>query len=204
MVEFVFDNPIVLENQRALLRPLEKSDHPYLLPVILDAPVLLRFSPTPIPTAEALTTYIDQALCDREKRLRYAFTIFDKEKQQFAGGTSLLAISNKDSRLEIGYTWIGRDFQRTGLNRACKFLLMQYAFETLEFERVELKTDERNIQSRTAIEGIGGKYEGTLRSHTLMYDGFRRNTVYYSILRQEWPEVKQRLVGNLLDIKTGL
>ena len=115
---------------------------------------------------------------------------FDKEKDQYAGSTSFLNISNHDLRLEIGATWYGKSFQRTGLNRNCKFLLLTYVFETLGFERVAFRTDSRNIQSQTAIMKIGGKLEGSLKSHTLMLDGFRRDTVCFAILKSEWPKIK--------------
>ena len=122
--------------------------------------------------------------------------IFDKVKNVYAGCTSFANISNKDKRAEIGWTWIGKDFQKTGLNRHCKFLLLRYMFEHLGFERVEFRTDERNIQSRTAMEKMGAKYEGALRSHTLMNDGFRRTTVYYSILKEEWNKLRTGFLKN--------
>ena len=190
-MEFNFEEEIVLEDERVLLRPLHKEDFNDLLPIAIENKALTQFSPSQIYSRELLEMYIDNALLDRKNNTRYAFVIFDKQQQQFAGSTSFAAISNKDRRLEIGWTWIGKSFQRTGLNRHCKFLLLQYAFDTLKFERVELKTDERNIQSRTAIEGIGAKQEGILRSHTVMSDGFRRNTVYYGILRNEWDLFKK-------------
>jgi len=123
--------------------------------------------------------------------------IFDKQKQQYAGSTSFLSISNHNKRVEIGATWLGPIFQRTGLNGNCKFLLLLYAFEYLEFERVELKTDARNIQSQTAIKAIGAKYEGELRSHTLMLNGYRRNTVYFSILKEEWGDIKHNILKEI-------
>jgi len=126
----------------------------------------------------------------RDKELKYPWAIYDKKAEAYAGCTSYLNISAVNSRLEIGSTWIGEEFQRTGLNRACKFLLLSYAFEDLGWERVELKTDSRNEQSKTAIQKIGAQYEGKLRSHTLMSDGYRRDTVYYSILKPEWPRIK--------------
>ncbi|MFT3827179.1 MAG: GNAT family protein [Chitinophagaceae bacterium] len=189
-MDFNFEEEIILEDERVLLRPLKADDYNVLQPVAFEDPTLTKYSPSQIGSQELLQKHIQQALDDRQNKVRYAFVIFDKEKQQYAGSTSLAAISNKDLRLEIGWTWLGRVFQRTGLNRHCKFLLMQYVFDTLSFERVELKTDERNVQSRTAIQKIGGKEEGILRSHTLMSDGFRRNTVYYSILKEEWCELK--------------
>src|SRR5690606_4403529 len=102
------------------------------------------------------------------------------------------SISLKDLRLEIGWTWIDRATQGSGLNKHCKYLLLSYAFENLGIQRIEFKTDSRNIQSRKAIEKIGGVYEGLLRNHTLLPDGYRRDTVYYSILKAEWEAVKRR------------
>ena len=103
-----------------------------------------------------------------------------------------------NERLEIGSTYLGPQFHQTGLNRNVKLLMLSYAFELLQVKRVELKTDARNVQSRTAMEGMGAQYEGSLRSHTIMTDGYRRDTAYYSILIDEWPQVKAQL---LLKIK---
>jgi len=189
-MNFPFDKEIILENATALLRPLQISDFDNLLKVATEDKELLRFSPKPIYSEKLLRDYIQGAVEERKNRSRYYFIIFDKKKNAYAGSTSFLNISNADSRAEIGATWIGKDFQRTGLNRNCKFLLLSYAFEELGAERVELKTDERNTASRNAIEKIGGKFEGILRSHTLMYDGYRRNTVYYGILKDEWNDLK--------------
>lgn len=186
-----FDREIILENDRALLRPLALTDFDRLQPVAAEDKDLLRFSPAPVHTPELLSRYIDTCLKERQSGLRYPFLIFDKKLNACAGCTSYLSISSKDLRLEIGSTWIGNGFQRTGLNRNCKFLLLSYAFEQLRFARVELKTDERNTRSRSAIVGIGARQEGILRSHTLMPDGFRRNTMYFSILADEWPAVKR-------------
>lgn len=188
---FPFDREIVLENSFTVLRPLQRADISTLLPVALSDKHLLQFSPAPVYSEELLISYIEKAVSEREKNLRYPFIIFDKAKNAFAGSTSFMNISNADNRLEIGSTWIGKDFQKTGLNRNCKYLLLQFAFEDMGAERVEFRTDERNIVSRKAIEKIGGQFEGILRSHTLMYNGFRRNTVCYSILKPEWEKIKE-------------
>jgi RimJ/RimL family protein N-acetyltransferase len=188
--EFDFKNEIVLEDAAALLRPLQFSDYDNLLPIAIADKTLLRFSPAPIYSEELLKTYITKAIGDRNTQSRYPFIIFDKKKNEYAGSTSFLNFSIPDKRVEIGHTWLGREFQRSGLNRQCKFLLLSFAFDTLGFERVEFKTDERNEASRTAIEKIGGRFEGILRSHMVMSDGFRRNTVYYSILKDEWTQMK--------------
>lgn len=196
-MQFNFQADIFLENQRALLRPLQPTDLENLMPAASSDPLLLQFSRAPIHTPELLQQFIDESIEERAKRVRYPFAIFDKEAAAFAGSTSFAAVSNKDRRLEIGWTWFGKTFQRTGLNRNVKYLMLQYAFEQLQFERVELKTDERNHQSRLAIERIGGRFEGVLRSHMLMPDGHRRNTVYYSILKNEWQAVKKEVFKNI-------
>jgi len=137
-----------------------------------------------------LQLYVETALEDRRNKGRYPFVIINKADGAFAGSTSYGNISVPNQRLEIGWTWLDKQFHGAGLNKNCKFLLLEYAFGELGMERVELKTDSRNWQSRKAIEKIGGIFEGELRSHTLMRDGFRRNSVYYSILKGEWEHLK--------------
>lgn len=193
-MDLCFDKELVLENERVLLRPLKADDVAHLLPAALSDPLLLQYSPAPVCSEALLRQYITAALAERASGQRYPFTIFDKQQNAYAGSTSFAAVSNKDQRLEIGYTWLGKSFQKTGLNRNCKLLLISFVFETLRFERVEFKVDERNTASRVALEKIGAKMEGILRSHTVLHDGFRRNTVYYSILRHEWLELKQKFV----------
>jgi RimJ/RimL family protein N-acetyltransferase len=196
-MNFPFDQEIILENERVQLRPMELRDAEHLLQAALSDTDLLQYSPRPINTPDLLKQYVERALDLRRGGKRYTFTVFDKRASAYAGSTSFLNIANEDDRLEIGATWYGKAFQRTGLNRNCKFLLLQYAFETLGAQRVELRTDERNMASRTAIEKIGGRFEGTLRSHMMMHDGFRRNTVCYGILKAEWEAGKERLQAGL-------
>ncbi len=195
-LNFDFEQDIVLEDTRIRLSPLLPEHVTDLLPIAEKQPDLLRFSPSPFGTKENLQHYVEKALKGRKHEQRYPFIIFDKHSEQFAGSTSFGNISNENQRLEIGWTWIAKIFQRTGLNRHGKFLMLRYAFETLQFERVELKTDSRNVQSRRAMEAIGAVYEGELRSHTIMPDGFRRNTVYYSILKEDWPRIRRTVFKN--------
>ena len=190
---FDFIKNIVLENDRVLMHPLTVMDYENLKAVAASDKSLLKYSPFPIETSEKLAIYIENAFVLRAKQERYTFSIFDKKANQYAGSTSFYAVSNNDERIAIGATWIGKPFQRTGLNRNMKFLMMQYAFETLNFERVELHTDARNQQSREAIKGIGGIEEGILRHFTVMSDGFRRDTVCFGILKAEWAGLKQTI-----------
>ncbi|SDB31865.1 Protein N-acetyltransferase, RimJ/RimL family [Flavobacteriaceae bacterium MAR_2010_188] len=195
--ELHFDQDIILENKRVKLEPLQLNHYDVLLPISNRYPDLLKLSPPKFGTPELLKQYIESNLAERKNHTKYPFAIFDKEVEEYAGSTAFLNISPENKRLEIGSTWIGKHFQRTGLNRNCKFLLMQYVFEVLEYERIELKTDKRNLQSQKGMEGIGAKFEGTLRSHTVMSDGYRRNTVYYSILKNEWEGIKETIFSEI-------
>jgi N-acetyltransferase len=189
-MDFNFSDQIMLEDERVLLRPLLTADKNNLLHVATQTPTLVQYSPFYIHTEEYLEEYIVNALKDKAILFRYPLIIFDKLSNAYAGSTGFANVSNKDKRLEIGWTWIGQEFQKTGLNRHCKYLLLSYIFDTLEFERAEFRTDERNIASRTAMEKMGAVCEASLRSHTVMNDGFRRTTVYYSILKEEWQQLK--------------
>lgn len=181
-----------LENTRVRLTPLRKDDIIHLEPVAFEDPELLAYSPSSIHSPQSLTEYLGIAIKER-----YPFLIFDKRNHAYAGSTSYGNYSAYHQRIEIGWSWIGKKFQGTGLNTAMKMLMLQHAFESEKMERVEFKIDSRNIRSRKAIEKLGAVYEGKLRSHTLMLDGFRRDTVYYSILKDEWEDVKNRIASDL-------
>ena len=120
------------------------------------------------------------------------WTIIDKRTNKIAGCTRLAEISWKDERGQIGWTWLGKEFQGTGLNKAVKYLILEYGFDKLDLNRIELKADERNLQSRKAMKSIGATEEGTLRQHMKIHDGYLRNTVFYSFLKSEWEEIKGR------------
>lgn len=182
---------ITLENNRVRLRPLDISDFEALKAIAFD-PEIWRFTTTPVPNDSVeLAAYLTQALKERAANTRYPFAIIDRQTGQVVGSTSYGNMALQDNRVEIGWTWLGRDFQRTGLNRAAKHLLLCYAFDELGCERVELKTDARNWQSREAMRRMGATEEGTLRSHMLTQGGVRRDTVYFSILKPEWDALRQ-------------
>lgn len=185
---------LTLENKRVLLRPLEISDLDSLLEVAL-VPEMWTVGSTAIRDRAELEGYIKTALKERENGQSIPFTVVDKQNGRVAGSTRFAAISESNKRAEIGYTWIHPDFQRTGLNRAMKFAMLQYAFETWRLNRVELKTDERNEKSRNAMLAIGCTQEGILRQHMITWTGHLRNSVYFSILREEWPDIRERIFG---------
>ena len=185
-----FSAPIVLENNRARLRPLELTDFEALKAVAMDAD-LWQYTLTRADDAVSLAAYLRQAVEARQQGQRYAFTIIDRETGALAGSTSYYNVAEADQRLSIGYTWVGTRFQRSGLNRACKHLLLSHAFGALNYERVELETDARNHKSRTAMARMGATEEGTLRSHRPTQGGIRRDTVIFSIIRPEWSALRQ-------------
>jgi len=182
----------VLENKRVLLQPLQAADVEVLLPVALQ-PVLWKVSTTKVREKSDLEKYVQTALADRERGEAIPFLVIDKQENRVAGSTRFAAISRQHRRTEIGYTWIAPPLQGTGLNKAMKFAMLQHAFEVMELNRVELKTNELNTQSRNAILSIGAQQEGILRHHMVNSDGGLRNTVYFSILKEEWPEIKERI-----------
>ena len=185
-----FSAPIVIENSRVRLRPLELTDFESLKAIAFDAE-LWKYTLTRADDAVSLAAYIRQAVEDRQQGRRYPFAIIDRETGELAGSTSYYNDVEADLRLSIGYTWVGTKFQRSGLNRACKHLLLSHAFCQLRYERVELETDSRNQKSRTAMARMGATEEGTLRSHRVTQGGIRRDTVIFSIVRSEWSGLRQ-------------
>ena len=143
--------------------------------------------PADVPAAERL---VEQALADPDRR---PFAQIDAVSGRVAGTTSYYQVVEKHRILSIGHTWIGADWQRTGLNTESKLLLLGYAFETLGAQRVAWETDIRNLRSQRAIERLGALREGVLRAHRIRPDGSSRDTVTYSMLAPEWPAAKARL-----------
>lgn len=188
----------ILENKRAILRPLQPSDTALLLPLALAEPELFRFMSAFIGSEKDLIEFVNIALEERDKNLSIPFIVVDKHTGSIAGTTRFANIDQRHKRAEIGWTWIASKFHHSGLNKAMKFLMLQHAFETLQLNRIEIKTSELNTPSRRAIESIGGKFEGILRHHMINPDGSLRNTVYYSILKEEWPDLKRKTMEQYL------
>ncbi|NRB59116.1 MAG: GNAT family N-acetyltransferase [Winogradskyella sp.] len=184
-----------LENTRVRLSPLTLDNY-HNLNTIANEKDLIYYSPSNISTPEALKDYVEIAIRGNEERTIIPFLVFDKASQRYAGSTRFGSINWKNKVLHIGWTWIGQEFQGTGLNKNMKFLMLKYAFETLEFEKVEFRIDERNKKSRKAVEKLGATLEGILRKDVLMKDGFRRSTCCYGILKEEWPLIKMTIFKN--------
>ena len=178
-----------LENERVKLELMTLSNYKPLESIAQEKD-LIYYSPSDISTQEKLRDYVQVAVEGFNHNLTIPFIIYDKEKKAFAGSTRFGLINRKNKVLHIGWTWIGHDFQGTGLNANMKYLMLVYAFETLKFEKVEFRIDERNTKSRKAVEKLGATPEGILRKDTIMNDGFRRSTCCYGILKDEWPPIK--------------
>jgi RimJ/RimL family protein N-acetyltransferase len=189
-----FSENIVLQNDTVLLRPLMEGDYEDLKNIAFN-PDIWKYNVTSAVNEQELKKWMDDSIEARKNQLRYPFTIESKMTNKVVGSTSIGNVSLTDKRAEIGWTWLGRDYQETGINKQCKFLLLQHLFDVLNFERVEFKTDLLNIKSRRALKNIGATEEGILRSHTLMHDGRRRDTIYFSILISEWLTIKKKIFG---------
>ena len=185
-----------LEGAGIRLEPLGEAHHGALCAVGLDA-ALWQWAPKPVHTSADMAAYIAFALAEQTAGRALPFAIIDRATGQAIGSTRFGAIEPAHRRVEIGWTWLGRSWQRTAANTEAKYLLLRHAFESLGCLRVELKTDALNERSRAAIRRIGAREEGTLRSHMLTASGRVRDTVYYSILDVEWPQVKRDLESRL-------
>jgi RimJ/RimL family protein N-acetyltransferase len=171
-----------LESEGILLRPLQREDLSALLEMTQD-PALWTYFTHDLSTLAGLEAWAAGHFS--EERLQ--FVVIDKKSGKMLGSTGFGNYFPRDQRIEIGWTWLGKAFQGTGINAQMKSLMLQYAFEELEMLRVEFKTDVLNLPARHALLRLGATEEGILRSHTLMTQGRRRDTIYYSFLKGEWP-----------------
>lgn len=188
--------PVTLEGRYVRLEPLAIGHHADLCAVGLDEE-LWRWIPTSVRTPEDMRAYIDIALRAQAEGSALPFATMDRTTGRAIGSTRFANIDRGHRRLEIGWTWIGRAWQRTAVNTEAKYLMLRHAFESLGAMRVELKTDSLNERSRRAILRLGAVEEGTFRKHMLTENGRIRHTVYFSIVDEEWPAVKTRLEGML-------
>lgn len=181
-----------LEGNLVKLLPLEKSHRSDLLDAASDGN-LWELWYTSVPSSETVDEYIETALNEQQQQRSLPFTILDRSTNTIVGTTRYMRADAQNRRLEIGHTWYAKSVQRTGINTECKYLLLQYAFETLETVAVQFRTHFHNHQSRNAILRLGAKQEGILRNHRIDKHGNLRDTVLFSILNSEWPTVKTSL-----------
>jgi N-acetyltransferase len=197
--EFNCPENYILEDERVLLRPLVKDDYKNLLPFALNEPYLWKYSLVGAEGADGLENYMCIALAARSEQKEYPFIVFDKKENEYAGSTRFYDIQLALQTVQLGYTWYGKKFQGTGLNKHCKYLLLSFAFEKMGVERFELRADNNNERSIAAMKSIGCKVDGILRSNMpTRTEGLRRDSIVLSILRDEWfGGVKEKLFAKL-------
>ena len=185
---------VILSGKHVILRPPRSEDLEYLKNIVRDGEIW-KNPYSLFPNIEEMSTYLQELLNHDESILPF-ITIF-KSSEQIVGTTRFLNIDRHNHRLEIGHTWIAKTFRRTVVNTEAKFIMLQHAFEELECIAVEIRTDVLNEVSRKAVERLGAKPDGILRNHKIMRDGRIRDTVCYSIIKEEWPNVKDVLLKKM-------
>ena len=189
---------IALQGNVVRLEPLQLAHVPALCEVALD-PELWRWTLSLVRTRDDMTRYVEKAIALREQRVGYPFATIERRSGRVVGSTRYQPIEPAHRRLEIGYTFVARPWQRSAINTEAKYLMMTHAFEVMRMHRIEFKTDVLNTTSRSALRRIGAIEEGVLREHSITETGRIRDTIYYSVLEHEWPEVRAMLERRLRD-----
>lgn len=194
--------PVVLEGRHVRLEPLSMRHRRDLAALALDRE-LWRFTLTRIHTLQELDSYIEAALSLWRAGTAIPFATVDRASGRAIGSTRFANIDRANRRVEIGWTWLGRDFQRRAFNTEAKLLMLAHAFERMDCARVEFKVDALNAPSRLAVLRLGAKEEGILRRHMIHPSGRWIDWVYYSVLREEWPAVREGLERKLAAHERG-
>jgi len=192
---FLYDF-IVLENQRVKLVPFSEEYEAELREFIFDDG--MDYSGAYSKTNEDVDRYINKTMNELKNHISYPFIVIDKATNEVAGSTRYGNISFESLKLEIGWTWYGKKFRGSGLNKACKFELLKFAFETINFRRVQFSADIDNIRSQKAILKLGAKQEGIFRANDIDSDGNSRDEAYFSIIHTEWDHIKNKNFINYL------
>jgi RimJ/RimL family protein N-acetyltransferase len=195
---FDFSKDYVLEDDRVMLRPITLQDVMVLSEYVKNEPEIWQFSLVAIQKVEDLEGYINTALQSRLDKTAYPFIVFDKASQTYVGSTRFYDMQLAFETTQLGYTWYGKKVWGTGLNAHCKFLLLQFAFEQMNLKRVEFRADNDNKRSIAAMQKIGCKVEGILRSHLPRPDGTRRDSIVLSITQEEWNSQVKALIQSQL------
>jgi len=196
--QFDFTKDYVLEDERVILRPITISDTEQLVQYVQNEPELWQFSLVAIQKPEDLKGYIETAIQGRNDKNAYPFIVFDKISNSYVGSTRFYDMQLGFETTQLGYTWYSKKVWGTGLNQHCKYLLLQFAFEKMNFKRVEFRADNNNKRSIAAMQKIGCTVEGVLRSHLPKPDGSRRDSIVLSITKEEWDSsVKKVLQAQL-------
>jgi RimJ/RimL family protein N-acetyltransferase len=185
--------PVTLTGKFVRLEPMTEAHVPGLTKIGLEDSIWEHMLYGEMRSENDMRGWVQDIL----SRPDVSFAVIHLASGRVAGATRYLNIAPEHRGLEIGGTWYGVEFQRTAVNTECKYLLLQHAFEALGCIRVQFKTDLRNVRSQKAIERLGAKREGVLRNHMIMPDGKYRDSVFYSVIDIEWPDIKNRLEKKL-------
>ena len=193
----VLKSEIQLENDRVLLVPFWDARNEELKEIIFDE-MIWKFMGMTIKHDKDFNTYAANTIKDQKNGICYPFLIIDKLDNSVAGSTRYGNINPGSEKCEIGWTWYGTRYQGTGLNRACKYELLNFGFETIGFRRIQFSADEENIRSQRAIQKLGAQKEGVFRNNYIDQNGKSRNDVYFSILKEEWSSLKAERFSEFL------
>lgn len=192
-----FEKDYVLENERVLLRPLKAEDFDDLLEYATNEPETWDFNAFGASGGENLKAYITTALTHRAGKTEYPFIVVDKTDNKIVGSTRFYMINSITNTLELGYTWYGKKYRGTSINKNCKYLLLEFAFDVLNVERVGFRANNLNKRSINAMKSIGCVEEGVLRNRSIDGKGHRMDVIVLSIIKQEWFESVKQTLFNL-------
>lgn len=189
-------SPRTLTGEHVMLEPLSLSHLDALLRIGLE-PELWNWTVARVSNRDEMRDYVETALRWQSENSALPFVTIERSSSRVVGSTRFANADHANRRVEIGWTWVAPAWQRTAVNTEAKLLMMRHAFEVMGCVRVEFKTDALNVKSRTALARIGAREEGTLRSHMIVHDGRRRDSVYFSVIEEEWPQVEAELCRKL-------
>ncbi|MDZ7703852.1 MAG: GNAT family protein [Trueperaceae bacterium] len=198
----MIDHLLVLEGEVVRLEPLHPTHIPALMAIATATPDAFRYTSTPVTDAQR-DAYFERAFRERDQNVAYPFAVFYKPTGALIGSTRFADLNWKYRNCELGFTWFAPGYQGTAVNPESKYLLLRYAFETLRFVRVQIHTHVANVQSQRAIRKLGAVYEGVLRNHMFTKDGEVRDTMVFSVIDSDWPEVKALLESRLEGLRSG-
>jgi RimJ/RimL family protein N-acetyltransferase len=193
----ILQSEIILENERALLIPFENERNIELKDIIFDDEIW-KYMGMYVRNDQDFDTYIQNTLQQKANGICYPFLIIDKAANRVAGSTRYGYLNHASQKCEIGWTWYGKDFQGTGLNKACKYELLNFGFENIQFKRIQFSADLENLRSQRAIENLGALKEGLFRNNYVDSEGNSKDDVYYSIILEEWQNTKRDYFGEFI------
>jgi len=199
MTNFDISVDYILENDYVKLIPLQEKHFDDLLYFTENEPEIWEYTMVKANTPENLKKYINAAIEARDNKQEYAFIVFDKIQNKFAGATRFCDINLGLQKLQMGYTWYGKNHQGTGINKHCKFLLLEFCFEIMQMERLEFRCYTENIRSINALKSVGCTIEGVIRSNAIAPNGNRRDSMVLSVLKYEWQDSVKQMLTNKID-----